>query len=206
MDTPASHAAPREIRLRIGKLDGDRLPWDPKTLEGRSFEGVVPRAATMVDDATVSTRTMSAWRVSSPGPLSTHPLEYVDAAVAEPGADEVQVAVTAGGVCRTDLHATEDDLPVHRPHVIPVGVVEHARRCARVLGLRRSAPHRGCCGPHPVKSPHRVRPSRRWGGPRSRRCGRRAPPLTRRNQGAARRTHHVRGCRPPPTQPTPTGR
>lgn len=73
----------------------------------------------MFDDGSMSTRMMSAWRVSSPGPLSAHPLTYVNAAVAEPGANEVQVAVTACGVCRTDLHVTEGDLPVHRPHVIP---------------------------------------------------------------------------------------
>jgi len=38
------------------------------------------------------------------------------------------VAVSACGVCRTDLHIAEGDLPVHRPHVVPghqvVGVVD----------------------------------------------------------------------------------
>ncbi len=62
---------------------------------------------------------MSAWRIASPGPLTANPLEYVHTEVAEPGEDEVLVAVTACGVCRTDLHVTEGDLPVHRPHVIP---------------------------------------------------------------------------------------
>jgi propanol-preferring alcohol dehydrogenase len=62
---------------------------------------------------------MAAWRVRSPAPISTHPLEYVDTAVAEPGEGEVLIAVTACGVCRTDLHVAEGDLPVHRPHVIP---------------------------------------------------------------------------------------
>lgn len=73
----------------------------------------------MVDDGFVSTQMMSAWRVSSPGPLGDNPLEFVDTLAAEPGADEVQVAVSACGVCRTDLHVTEGDLPVHRHHVVP---------------------------------------------------------------------------------------
>jgi len=73
----------------------------------------------MSDDGFMGRRMMSAWRVTSPGPLSTNPLEYIDTVVAEPGDDEVVVAVTACGVCRTDLHVTEGDLPVHRPHVIP---------------------------------------------------------------------------------------
>lgn len=51
--------------------------------------------------------------------MRTHPLELVTSAVPEPAADEVLIAVHACGVCRTDLHVTEGDLPVHRPHVTP---------------------------------------------------------------------------------------
>jgi propanol-preferring alcohol dehydrogenase len=66
-----------------------------------------------------STRTMSAWRVRLPGPMSTGPLERVAVPVPEPLADELLVAVAACGVCRTDLHVTEGDLPVHRHGVVP---------------------------------------------------------------------------------------
>jgi alcohol dehydrogenase, propanol-preferring len=62
---------------------------------------------------------MSAWRVRHPGPLRTGPLEHVTAPIPEPAFDELLVAVTACGVCRTDLHVTEGDLPVHRAGVIP---------------------------------------------------------------------------------------
>lgn len=62
---------------------------------------------------------MAGWRVTSPGPIATHPLEYVDTEVAQPVEGEVLIAVTACGVCRTDLHVAEGDLPVHRPYVIP---------------------------------------------------------------------------------------
>jgi propanol-preferring alcohol dehydrogenase len=62
---------------------------------------------------------MTAWRVRRPGPMNTQPLERVTAAVPEPGPGELLVTVRACGVCRTDLHVTEGDLPVHRPGVTP---------------------------------------------------------------------------------------
>jgi alcohol dehydrogenase, propanol-preferring len=67
----------------------------------------------------MAARTMSAWRVRRPGPMNTQPLERITADVPQPGPDELLVAVLACGVCRTDLHVTEGDLPVHRPGVIP---------------------------------------------------------------------------------------
>ena len=62
---------------------------------------------------------MRAWRVLRPGPMNTEPLEYVSAPVPRPGPSELLVAVRACGVCRTDLHVTEGDLPVHREKVTP---------------------------------------------------------------------------------------
>ncbi|MDD7967939.1 zinc-binding alcohol dehydrogenase family protein [Actinomycetospora lemnae] len=71
---------------------------------------------------------MRAFRVTRPGPAAGGPLERVDEPVPEPGRDELLVAVLACGVCRTDLHVAEGDLPVHRPGVVPghevVGRVE----------------------------------------------------------------------------------
>jgi propanol-preferring alcohol dehydrogenase len=51
--------------------------------------------------------------------MQTRPLERVTAEVPEPGSGELLVAVRACGVCRTDLHVAEGDLPVHRHGVIP---------------------------------------------------------------------------------------
>jgi propanol-preferring alcohol dehydrogenase len=51
--------------------------------------------------------------------MSTRPLEHVTADVPRPGPGELLVAVRACGVCRTDLHVAEGDLPVHRNGVIP---------------------------------------------------------------------------------------
>ncbi len=62
---------------------------------------------------------MRAWELRTPGPIDTHPLELVDHPVPEPGPGQVRVAVTVCGVCRTDLHVSEGDLPVHRPSVVP---------------------------------------------------------------------------------------
>jgi propanol-preferring alcohol dehydrogenase len=62
---------------------------------------------------------MTAWRVRRPGPMNTGPLERVITEVPSPASDELLVAVHACGVCRTDLHVTEGDLPVHREGVIP---------------------------------------------------------------------------------------
>jgi len=62
---------------------------------------------------------MRAWRVGEPGPIEHGPLEFGSVDVPAPGDGEVLIAVRACGVCRTDLHVAEGDLPVHRPFVIP---------------------------------------------------------------------------------------
>lgn len=51
--------------------------------------------------------------------MATGPLELVTTEVPRPGPAELLVAVRACGVCRTDLHVTEGDLPVHRDGVTP---------------------------------------------------------------------------------------
>ncbi|OBY32786.1 zinc-binding alcohol dehydrogenase family protein [Mycolicibacter kumamotonensis] len=63
--------------------------------------------------------TMSAWRVQQPGPIAGKPLRRVSTAMPRPQPSELLVAVRACGVCRTDLHVVEGDLPVHRPGVTP---------------------------------------------------------------------------------------
>jgi propanol-preferring alcohol dehydrogenase len=62
---------------------------------------------------------MRAWTVARPGPIDTEPLTLIDRAAPEPGPGEILVEVSVCGVCRTDLHVAEGDLPVHRPHVVP---------------------------------------------------------------------------------------
>jgi len=63
---------------------------------------------------------MLAWEVrQQPGPISTTPLHAVVRPRPEPAAGELLLRVRACAVCRTDLHVTEGDLPVHRPRVTP---------------------------------------------------------------------------------------
>ncbi|MFE9994921.1 zinc-binding alcohol dehydrogenase family protein [Streptomyces avermitilis] len=70
---------------------------------------------------------MWAWEVERPGPIEDGPLRFVERPVPVPRPGELLVRVRACGVCRTDLHVSEGDLPVHRPRVTPghevVGVV-----------------------------------------------------------------------------------
>ncbi|MEV0176096.1 zinc-binding alcohol dehydrogenase family protein [Streptomyces sp. NPDC050803] len=70
---------------------------------------------------------MRAWSVAEPGPVEQGTLRLVDKPVPVPADDELLVRVRACGVCRTDLHVTEGDLPVRRAGVTPghevVGVV-----------------------------------------------------------------------------------
>jgi propanol-preferring alcohol dehydrogenase len=51
--------------------------------------------------------------------MDTVPLELVVTELPRPDPYELLVAVSACGVCRTDLHVTEGDLPVHRAEVVP---------------------------------------------------------------------------------------
>jgi len=70
---------------------------------------------------------MRTWAVAEPGPVEGGALQFVEKPVPVAGDGELLVHVRACGVCRTDLHVTEGDLPVHRPGVTPghevVGVV-----------------------------------------------------------------------------------
>ncbi|WP_080738320.1 zinc-binding alcohol dehydrogenase family protein [Rhodococcoides fascians] len=59
------------------------------------------------------------WHTTVPGPVDGDCLEMTVARRPQPGRGELLVDVEACGVCRTDLHVAEGDLPVHRPHVIP---------------------------------------------------------------------------------------
>src|SRR5690349_23428803 len=66
---------------------------------------------------------MRAWHVDRPGPVGTDagggPLVARDTPRPAPGPGELLLRVLACGVCRTDLHVTEGDLPVHREGVTP---------------------------------------------------------------------------------------
>jgi propanol-preferring alcohol dehydrogenase len=81
---------------------------------------------------------MRRWVVERPGPIAAGPLRRVDDVPPEPGPGQIRVAVSCCGVCRTDLHLAEGDLPPHRARTTPghevVGVVD-----ALGAGTRRFA-------------------------------------------------------------------
>ncbi|REF38319.1 zinc-dependent alcohol dehydrogenase family protein [Thermasporomyces composti] len=58
--------------------------------------------------------TMRAWVVREPGRL-----EQAELPVPTPGPDELLVRVDVCGVCRTDLHVRDGDLPPHKSPVVP---------------------------------------------------------------------------------------
>jgi alcohol dehydrogenase, propanol-preferring len=62
---------------------------------------------------------MRAWVVHQPGPVTAGPLRLIDRAAPEPGAGQLLLKVLACGVCRTDLHLAEGDLPPRGTGVTP---------------------------------------------------------------------------------------
>lgn len=73
-------------------------------------------------------KTMKAMLLKEFAPVDKNPLELADLAIPEPGPDDLLVRVKACGVCHTDLHTVEGELPEANLPVVPghqaVGVVE----------------------------------------------------------------------------------
>ena len=71
---------------------------------------------------------MKACVLETPAPVERNPLVLKDVPTPEPGPGEVLVRVHACGVCRTDLHVVEGELPPRKRPVIPghqvVGSIE----------------------------------------------------------------------------------
>jgi alcohol dehydrogenase, propanol-preferring len=75
---------------------------------------------------------MKACLLHSPAAVETNPLTFTDVARPQPGKGEILVRVKMCGVCRTDLHVVEGELPPRKSPVIPghqiVGIVEELGR------------------------------------------------------------------------------
>ena len=82
---------------------------------------------------------MKACLLRSPAKIETNPLAFADVKTPEPGNGEVLVRVRVCGVCRTDLHVIEGELPPRKSPVIPghqvVGVVEKQGENARRFAI-----------------------------------------------------------------------
>lgn len=62
---------------------------------------------------------MKAWVLERAAPVESRPLALIDVPVPHPADDEVLVKVHACGICRTDLHVVEGELPIRKSGVIP---------------------------------------------------------------------------------------
>lgn len=73
---------------------------------------------------------MRALLLDATAPIESAPLVERDIPVPRPGDQEVLVRVIVCGICRTDLHQIEGDIPLAKSPVVPghqvVGVVEHS--------------------------------------------------------------------------------
>ena len=109
---------------------------------------------------------MDAWVVDHPDRSTADRCGGSSGTYPEPGPGQVRVRVSCCGVCRTDLHLAEGDLPPKRPQVTPghevVGMVDAlgAGRASRFAHRRPG--RRGLAGAHrrqlPVLPPRRREP------------------------------------------------
>src|SRR5437016_3747465 len=59
---------------------------------------------------------MNAMVLSAPRPVESTPLQRQEMAIPEPQAGEILLRVRCCGVCHTDLHIVEGEMPVRRDH------------------------------------------------------------------------------------------
>ena len=71
---------------------------------------------------------MRAMVLDAPRPVEDHPLRLKQVPEPSPGPGEIRVRTRVCGVCHTDLHIVEGELPMHKLPVVPghqvVGVVD----------------------------------------------------------------------------------
>jgi len=71
---------------------------------------------------------MQAMILEEPAPIETEPLKLVEIPIPEPGHFDIRVRIKVCGICHTDLHEIEGELPLVKKPIVPghqiVGVVE----------------------------------------------------------------------------------
>jgi alcohol dehydrogenase, propanol-preferring len=82
---------------------------------------------------------MKACLLYHPAPVETAPLRFTDVPVPQPADGQILVRVSACGVCRTDLHVTEGELPSRKSPLVPghqvIGTVEELGRGATLFSI-----------------------------------------------------------------------
>src|SRR5436309_15007485 len=83
---------------------------------------------------------MKACVLRAPAAIGTNPLEFTEVATPQPKSGEVLVRGGACGVCRTDLHVIEGELPPRKSPVI------HGHEVVVVVEKRGEGAHRCSAG------------------------------------------------------------
>lgn len=82
---------------------------------------------------------MKACLLNAPAKVETNPLQFTEVSTPHPEKGEVLIRVHACGVCRTDLHVVEGELPPRRSPLIPghqvVGTIEKQGEGARRFAM-----------------------------------------------------------------------
>jgi len=82
---------------------------------------------------------MKACLLNKSAPIETNPLQYGDVPAPRPANGELLVRIRYCGVCRTDLHVVEGELPPRKSPVVPghqvVGIVEKLGEGARKFSV-----------------------------------------------------------------------
>jgi alcohol dehydrogenase, propanol-preferring len=96
---------------------------------------------------------MRAWQLAQPQPVDTSPLVSVEREPPALGPREILIQVQVCGVCHTDLHIVEGEIPLPKLPIVPghqiVGTVQQAGPDARrfAIGARVGVPWLGwACG------------------------------------------------------------
>ena len=82
---------------------------------------------------------MKAWIVERQAKIEEKPLKLVEIPAPHPKGGEIRIKIAACGVCRTDIHIVEGDLPLRKSPLIPgheiVGIVDELGAGARSFKL-----------------------------------------------------------------------
>jgi propanol-preferring alcohol dehydrogenase len=73
----------------------------------------------LVELASFLKKRMKALVLEKPQDVKNKPLKFIETETPQPSEDEVLIQVFACGVCRTDLHICEGELPMKRDKIIP---------------------------------------------------------------------------------------
>src|SRR5207247_3398226 len=139
---------PGRIARQVPGPDVEAVRGGPATRRGGPLAAVQPERRDTVQspharahlpgaDRVHRETEMKAMVLKQPADVQRLPLVLGDVPVPEPGPDDVRVRVQVCGVCRTDLHIVEGELPPSKRPAVPgpevAGIVDVAGSPARAV-------------------------------------------------------------------------